>query len=430
MSAIASFRGREILDSRGTPTVEVECVLASGVRARAAVPSGASTGTREAVELRDGDRTRYGGRGVIRAARNVSGELSRHLSGREAQDQIGLDAAMIELDGTPTKSRLGANAVLGCSLAAARAAALEDGIPLYRRWGGSGATLLPVPFFNILNGGAHADNSVDLQEFMVAPVGAPSFAEGLRWGAEVYAALRAALRERGLATGIGDEGGFAPDLARNRDALELLMEAIGRAGRRPGTDIVIGLDPAASELHRSGSYRLEGEGRSLSPDELVDYWEELVGAYPVVLLEDGMAEDDWPGWRRLTKRLGDRVELVGDDVFVTNREILRRGVAEGIGNAVLIKLNQIGTVSETLETMALARAAGYACFVSHRSGETWDDVIADLTVATGAGHLKSGAPVRGEPVAKYNRLLDIERELGAAGRYAGSSILRRAAGPE
>ena len=419
MTQITAVDAREILDSRGNPTLEVDVTLSSGVRAVAAVPSGASTGTREAVERRDGDAARYGGKGVLGAVGTVQGELASLLVRRPVDDQQAIDAAMIEADGTDNKSRLGANAILGCSLAIARAAAAEDGVPLYRRLGGEEATLLPIPFFNILNGGAHADNSVDMQEFMVAPVGAPSFTEGLRWGAEVYHALKAELRGRGLLTGIGDEGGFAPDLAHNRDAIELVIAGIERAGFRPGTDVAIGLDPAASEFHREGAYVLAGEGRTLSSDELVDYWAELADAYPLVALEDGLAEDDWPGWQTLTRRLGDRLELVGDDIFVTNPAIVAEGVRQGVANSVLIKLNQIGTVTETLATIELARSSGYRSFVSHRSGETWDDFIADLVVATGAGRIKSGAPVRGERVAKYNRLLAIERELGSWARYAG-----------
>ncbi len=428
MTQITAVDAREILDSRGNPTLEVDVTLSSGVGAVAAVPSGASTGTREAVERRDGDPARYGGKGVLGAVGAVQGELASLLVGRPVDDQRAIDAAMIDADGTDNKSRLGANAILGCSLAIARAAAAEDGVPLYRRLGGEDATLLPVPFFNILNGGAHADNSVDMQEFMVAPVGAPSFAEGLRWGAEVYHALKGELRGRGLSTGIGDEGGFAPDLAHNRDAIELVIAGIERAGLRPGADVAIGLDPAASEFRREGAYVLAGEGRTLSSDELVDYWAGLADAYPIVVLEDGLAEDDWPGWQALTRRLGDRLELVGDDIFVTNPAIVAEGVRQGVANSVLIKLNQIGTVTETLATIELARSSGYRSFVSHRSGETWDDFIADLVVATGAGRIKSGAPVRGERVAKYNRLLAIECELGSRARYAGRSDSRTAPG--
>jgi len=419
VTQITAVDAREILDSRGNPTLEVDVILASGTHARAAVPSGASTGTREAVERRDGDPARFGGKGVLGAVGAVQGELAALLIGRPVEDQEGIDAAMIDLDATENKSRLGANAILGCSLAVARAAATQAGLPLYRHLGGEQATLLPVPFFNILNGGAHADNSVDMQEFMVAPVGAPSFAEGLRWGAEVYHALKGELRTRGLSTGIGDEGGFAPDLAHNRDAIELIIAGIERAGLRPGADVALGLDPAASEFRQEGAYVLAGEGRTLSSEELVEYWAELAEAYPLVMLEDGLAEDDWPGWQALTQRLGARLELVGDDIFVTNPEILAEGVRQGVANSVLIKPNQIGTLTETLSTIDLARASGYRSFVSHRSGETWDDFIADLVVATGAGRIKSGAPVRGERVAKYNRLLAIEQDLGSRARYAG-----------
>lgn len=422
MTEIVAVNAREILDSRGNPTLEATVTLASGICATAAVPSGASTGTREAVERRDGDPARYGGKGVGLAVGAVEGELAAVLIGRNVDEQAAIDHAMLVLDGTTDKGRLGANAILGCSLAVARAAAVGAGVPLYRRMGGERATLLPVPFFNIVNGGAHADNSVDMQEFMIAPVGAPSFAEGLRWGSEVYHALKAELRSRGLGTGVGDEGGFAPDLTHNRDAIELIIAAIERVGLRPGTDVALGLDPAASEFHRGGAYVLAGEGRTLTSEQLIDYWAELVAAYPVVLLEDPLAEDDWPGWQALTARLGAGLEIVGDDIFVTNPDILAEGISRGIANSVLIKPNQIGTLTETLATIELARIAGYRAFVSHRSGETWDDFIADLAVATSAGRIKSGAPVRGERVAKYNRLLAIERELGDDARYAGLNL--------
>jgi len=421
---ITAVDAREILDSRGNPTLEVQVILASGTSATAAVPSGASTGTREAVERRDGDPGRYAGKGVLEAVGAVEGELAGVLIGRDADEQGAIDAAMIKADGTTNKGRLGANAILGCSLAVARAAPAQAGVPLYRRLGGKQATLLPVPFFNIINGGAHADNSVDMQEFMIAPVGAPSFAEGLRWGSEVYHALKSELRSRGLGTGVGDEGGFAPDLAHNRDAIELIIAAIERVGLRPGTDVALGLDPAASEFHRDGTYVLAGEGRTLTTEQLIDYWAELVATYPIVALEDPLAETDWPGWRALTTRLGAGLEIVGDDVFVTNPEILSEGIHQGIANSVLIKPNQIGTLTETLATVELARFAGYRAFVSHRSGETWDDFIADLAVGTSAGRIKSGAPVRGERVAKYNRLLAIERELGDDARYAGLDLWR------
>jgi enolase len=422
MSEIAALHALEILDSRGNPTVEVEAELASGARGRAAVPSGASTGAAEAVELRDGG-SRYGGKGVRRALANVEGEIADAVRGREGADQARLDGALVELDGTADKSRLGANAILGVSLAVARAAAAEAGEPLWRHLGGAAATVLPVPLMNVLNGGVHADNRIDFQEYMLVPLGAPSFSEAVRMGAETYHRLKAALRARGLATGVGDEGGFAPDLDSNEAPLELLVGAIEAAGYRPGDDVAIALDPASSELRRDGAYRLESEGRSLEPDALVELWADLAGRYPIVLLEDGMAEDDWAGWRRLTERLGDRVQLVGDDIFVTNPELLRRGIAEGVANSILIKLNQIGTLTETLETMRIAREAGYRCFVSHRSGETEDSFIADFVVATGAGQIKTGAPARSERVAKYNRLLRIEEQLGDRARFAGRSAV-------
>ena len=422
MSEIRSLRAREILDSRGNPTLEVEVAVAAGAVARAAVPSGASTGTREAVERRDGDPARYGGKGVLGAVESVATELADLLLGRDVGEQALLDEAMADLDGTPNKSRLGANAILGCSLAIARAAAVEAGEPLYRHLGGRQARGLPVPFCNILNGGAHADNTLDMQEFMIAPLGLPSFAEALRAAAEVYQALKAELRSRGLSTGIGDEGGFAPDLAHNRDAIELILAGIERAGYRPGADVAIALDPAASELYREGGYELAGEGRRLSPEAMIDYWAELAEAYPIISLEDGMAEGDWEGWAALTQRLGDHLELVGDDIFVTNPAILREGIERGIANSVLIKPNQIGTLTETLETVALAHDSGYASFVSHRSGETWDDFISDLAVAVGSGRIKTGAPVRGERVAKYNRLLAIESELGGEARFLGDAV--------
>ena len=422
MSAITYVHARQILDSRGNPTVEVDVRLESGAFGRAAIPSGASTGEHEAVELRDGGEP-FGGKGVLRAVEHVDGEIADAVHGREAGDQEGLDRALIELDGTDTKARLGANAILGVSLAVARARATELGEPLWRYLGGEQANLLPVPMMNVLNGGAHADNPVDFQEFMIAPLGAGSFAQALRMGAETYQQLKGTLRSRGLATGVGDEGGFAPALHDNAAPLELLVAAIEAAGYRPGEEIAIALDPAASEFFSDGAYRLAGEDRVLSSAEMVDYWEQLVDRYPIVLIEDGMAEDDWEGWARLTKRLGDRVQLVGDDIFVTNPAILRRGIDAGIANSILIKLNQIGTLTETLETMALAREAGYRCFVSHRSGETDDAFIADFVVATGAGQIKTGAPARGERVAKYNQLLRIEEELGDRARFAGRAAV-------
>jgi enolase len=421
MSQITHVHARQILDSRGNPTVEVDVTLQSGAFGRAAVPSGASTGEHEAVELRDGGPA-FGGKGVLKATGNVNGEIADAVRGRDAVDQQGLDRALIELDGTDTKGRLGANAILGVSLAVARAAAVEAGRPLWR-YLTSDADLLPVPMMNVLNGGAHADNPVDFQEFMLAPIGADSFAHALQMGAETYHQLKRTLQSRGLATGVGDEGGFAPALQSNEAPLELLVTAIEAAGYRPGTDIAIAMDPAVSELFSDGAYRLASEGRTLSSDEMVELWEQLLGRYPIVLLEDGMAENDWDGWAKLTQRIGDRVQLVGDDIFVTNPAILRRGIKAGIANSILIKLNQIGTLTETLETIRIAREAGYRAFVSHRSGETEDTFIADLVVATGAGQIKTGAPARSERVAKYNQLLRIEEQLGDRARYAGRAAV-------
>ena len=424
MSQISRVHARQILDSRGQPTVEVEIGLSSGAVGRAAVPSGASTGAHEALELRDGDSSAFGGRGVLKAVANVEDELAGVLVGRDAADQALIDRTMIELDGTANKARLGANAILGCSLAVAAAAATDARLPLYRYIGGARANRMPVPLMNILNGGAHADNSVDLQEFMVAPVGARNLADAVRIGAEVYASLKSVLRARGLATGVGDEGGFAPDLESNEAALAVIMEAIAAAGYEPGEEVALALDPATTELYRDDAYHLEGEGRTLDAAGMVDYWEDLVGRYPIVSIEDGMAEEDWDGWVALTQRLGDRVQLVGDDLFVTNSERLRRGIALGAGNALLVKLNQIGTLSETLAAMDLASRSGYASMVSHRSGETEDTFIADLAVATGAGQLKTGAPSRSERVAKYNQLIRIEEQLGPAASYPGRSAFR------
>jgi enolase len=424
MSAIAHVAARQILDSRGQPTVEVEVELASGAVGRAAVPSGASTGTYEALELRDGEQA-YGGKGVLKAVANVEDELAGVLIGQDAAEQAAIDRIMIGLDGTPTKSRLGANAILGCSLAVAQAAAAHAGLPLYRYLGGARAHLLPVPLMNILNGGKHADNTVDMQEFMIAPVSARSFAEALRMGAEVYATLKSVLKGRGLATGVGDEGGFAPNLANNQEALEVIVEAVGRAGYRLGDDVALALDPASTEYFEDGVYNLAGEGRRLSREEMVDYWADLVDRYPIVSIEDGMAEEDWDGWRLLTERIGDRVQLVGDDIFVTNTVRLARGISTGVANAILIKLNQIGTLSETLAAMEMASRAGYASILSHRSGETEDTFIADLAVATGAGQIKTGAPSRSERVAKYNQLLRIEDRLGPAASYAGREAFAR-----
>jgi len=423
---IARVRGREILDSRGNPTVEVEVETNGGARGRAAVPSGASTGSREALELRDGDPKRYLGKGVQRAVAHVNGELARAAVGRPLgglAEQAALDAALCALDGTETKSRLGANALLGVSLAAAHAAAAAAGVPLYRFVGGEDAHLLPAPMMNVINGGAHADNTVDLQEFMLFPLGAPSFSEALRWGAETFHALKKLLAAQGLATAVGDEGGFAPNLKSNREAIELVLRAIEAAGYRPGEQIAIALDPAASEFHRDGRYVLEGEGTVKSTDEMIAFWEEWVTRYPVVSIEDGLGESDWDGWRTLTRRLGSRTQLVGDDLFVTNPKILSEGIAKGVGNAILIKVNQIGTLSETLEAVRTARAVGYASVMSHRSGETEDTTIADLAVGTGCGQIKTGSLSRSDRIAKYNQLLRIESELGARAKYAGRSTL-------
>jgi enolase 1/2/3 len=422
VSSIDHVVGREVLDSRGNPTVEVEVVLASGARGRAIVPSGASTGQFEATELRDGG-DRYGGKGVLKAVENVNGELRDLVLGLEALDQRDLDRRMIDADGTDTKARLGANAVLGVSLATAKAAADELEIPLYRHVGGANAHVLPVPMMNVVNGGAHADNSVDLQEFMVMPVGAASFAEALRWGAETYHALKALLADRGLSTAVGDEGGFAPDLGSNEEAVAVLVEAITAAGRLPGEEIAIALDPATSELYEDGAYVLASEDRRLSPAEMVDYFADLVDRYPIVSIEDGMAEEDWDGWAAMTERLGDRIQLVGDDLFVTNVERLDRGIAAGVANSILIKVNQIGTLTEALDAVDLAHRSAYTAVMSHRSGETEDTTIADLAVATGCGQIKTGAPARSDRVAKYNQLLRIEEDLGEAAAYPGAAAL-------
>jgi enolase len=424
VSQIARVHARQIFDSRGNPTVEVDAALESGASGRAAVPSGASTGEHEAVELRDGGHA-YGGKAVLHAVGHVNTEIADAISGRDAHDQAGIDRALIELDGTDTKSRLGANAILGVSLAVARAQAAELGEPLWRYLGDGQAPLLPMPMLNVLNGGAHADNPVDFQEFMIVPVGAETFAHAMRIATETYQELKRTLHSRGLTTGVGDEGGFAPALESNEAPLELLVSAIETAGYRPGDEVAIALDPASSEFFSDGLYRLAGEGRTLSSGELVDYWERLIDRYPIVLLEDGMAEDDWDGWRMLTERLGQRVQLVGDDIFVTNPAILRRGIDAGIANSILIKLNQIGTLTETLDTIAIARTAGYRAVVSHRSGETEDALIADFVVATGVGQIKTGAPARSERVAKYNQLLRIEEELGGRARFAGRAAVER-----
>jgi enolase len=423
MSEITRIHARQVFDSRGNPTVEVELTLASGAAGRALVPSGASTGEFEAVELRDGDDA-YAGKGVTRAVGNVNGELARALTGFDADDQQGLDRRMIELDGTPNKARLGANAILGVSLAAAKAAAAEEGMTLWRYLGGEAAHVLPVPMMNVLNGGAHADNRVDFQEFMVVPVGAPTFSEALRAGVEVFHALKRTLHDRGLATLVGDEGGFAPDLESNEAGLQMLIEGIEAAGYRPGDEVAIALDPATSEVFQGGSYVLEHEGRTLSPAELADYWAGIAERYPVLSIEDGMDEEDWDGWKLLTDRIGDRVQLVGDDLFVTNTERLRRGIDSGVANSILVKVNQIGTLTETLEAVRTAREAGYSAVMSHRSGETEDTTIADLAVATGCGQIKTGAPSRSDRVAKYNQLLRIEEALGADADYPGRSAFR------
>ncbi len=420
MSALATIHGRSVLDSRGNPTVEVEVTLASGAFGRAAVPSGASTGVHEAVELRDGGAA-YGGKGVERAVANVNGPLRDAVLGLDAADQAALDRALIECDGSPNKGRLGANAILGVSLAAAKARAAEEGVALYRSLGGAEARVLPVPMLNVINGGAHASNSIDLQEFMLVPAGAESFAEALQIGAEVYHSLRAILGERGLSSAVGDEGGFAPDLAGSEAAIELILEGAERAGHLDA--VAIALDPASSEFYAEGRYRFEG--RALGPDELIGFWDELVSRYPIISLEDGAAEDDWGTWEALTRSLGARLQLVGDDVFVTSPARLAEGIAAGVANSLLVKVNQIGTLSETLEAIALAREAGYSSVISHRSGETEDTTIADLAVATGAGQIKTGAPARSERVAKYNQLLRIEEELGARAVYPGWSAFPR-----
>jgi enolase len=424
MSAIAEVRAREILDSRGNPTVEVEVELDSGVMGRAAVPSGASTGAHEAVELRDGDKTRYGGKGVLKAVQAVNGEIMDLLAGLDALEQIKIDRALIELDGTANKGRLGANAILGASLAVAKAAARECGLPLYRYVGGSQASVLPVPLMNIINGGVHADNPIDIQEFMIMPVKAERFAEALRMGSEVFHALRSQLREAGHNTNVGDEGGFAPNLASADEALSFIMKAIERAGYKPGEDVVLALDPASTEFYSGGKYKLVGEKKVLDAGAMVDYYAELVRHYPIVSIEDGMAEDDMAGWKTITERLGDKIQLVGDDLFVTNPERLAKGIKDGLANAILIKVNQIGTLTETMEAVSMARHAAYGAVMSHRSGETEDSTIADLAVATNCGQIKTGSLSRSDRLAKYNQLLRIEEQLGTQARYAGRSILR------
>jgi enolase len=427
MVAISSIHAREILDSRGNPTVEVDVALEDGSKGRAAVPSGASTGIREALELRDDDATRYGGKGVLKAVANVNGAIASALIGMDASDLAVVDRAMLDLDGTDNKGKLGANAILGVSMAIARAAASSMGKPLYQYLGGEDAVLLPVPCFNILNGGAHADNDVDFQEFMIAPVGAPSFRDAMQMGAAVYHALKSILKQKGYSTGVGDEGGFAPNLKANVEAIDLILVAIEKVGLKAGEEVAIALDPATSELYREdGSYEFfKSDQRRISADEMIDLWEGWVNQYPIISIEDGLGEQDWEGWKRLTQRLGDRIQLVGDDAFVTNPSIIKQAIADGVGNSSLIKVNQIGSITETLEAIELSRSNGYTCMVSHRSGETSDDFIADLAVATAAGQIKTGAPCRGERLAKYNQLLRIEEELGNRAKYAGWSTFKK-----
>ena len=422
MTAIIELHARQILDSRGNPTVEVEALLEDGSFGRAAVPSGASTGAHEAVEKRDGDRSRWGGKGVEVAVRAVNGELAQALLGMEAEDQGEIDAAMIELDGTENKGRLGANAILGVSLAVAKAAADARGLPLYRYVGGVSAHVLPVPMMNILNGGAHADNPIDFQEFMVMPVGAPTFAEALRCGAEIFHTLKKKLHDAGLSVSVGDEGGFAPNIGSAREALDFIMKAVEEAGYAPGDDVLLALDCAATEFYRDGAYRMDGEGRTLSPQEMAAYLGELAGAYPIASIEDGMAEDDLVGWKALTDALGDRMQLVGDDLFVTNPKRLEMGIERGLANSILVKVNQIGTLTETLAAVEMAHRAAYTAVMSHRSGETEDSTIADLAVATNCGQIKTGSLARSDRLAKYNQLLRIEEELGEVAVYAGRSI--------
>ncbi len=427
MTAIIDIIGREILDSRGNPTIEVDVVLEDSAMGRAAVPSGASTGAHEAVELRDGDKSRYQGKGVMKAVDAVNGEIFDALAGMDAEDQRGIDAALIKLDGTKNKSRLGANAILGVSLATAKAAAETTGLPLYRYVGGTSAHVLPVPMMNIVNGGMHADNPIDIQEFMIMPVGAPTCADAIRMGAEIFHTLKKALKDAGLSTSVGDEGGFAPNLKSADEALAFIMKAIAAAGYKPGEDVMLALDCAASEFFKDGKYRLAGEGKTLDAAGMIKYLEDLVKRYPIVSIEDGMAEDDWEGWKALTQAMGARYQLVGDDNFVTNTERLARGIKEGIANSILVKVNQIGSLTETLDAVAMAQRAGYTAVISHRSGETEDATIADLAVATNAGQIKTGSLCRSDRLAKYNQLIRIEAELGAEARYAGKSVVRKAA---
>ncbi|HYD64698.1 phosphopyruvate hydratase [Azospirillum sp.] len=424
MSAITDIHAREILDSRGNPTVEVDVTLESGAFGRAAVPSGASTGAHEAVELRDGDKSRYGGKGVQKAVESVNGEIFDALSGLDAASQRAIDMAMIELDGTPNKARLGANAILGVSLAVAKASAEEAALPLYRYVGGAFASLLPVPMMNIINGGAHADNPIDIQEFMIMPVGAATGADAIRMGAEIFQSLKKKLKDAGHNTNVGDEGGFAPNLASTDEALGFVMKAIEAAGYKPGDDVMLALDAASTEFFKNGRYELEGEGKSLTPDQMVKYWSDLVGRYPIISIEDGMSEDDWEGWKALTDAIGNKVQLVGDDLFVTNPKRLADGIKKGVANSILVKVNQIGTLSETLEAVDMAHKAGYTAVLSHRSGETEDSTIADLAVATNCGQIKTGSLSRSDRLAKYNQLIRIEEQLGTAARFAGRGILK------
>ncbi|MCQ2373856.1 MAG: phosphopyruvate hydratase [Phascolarctobacterium sp.] len=422
MSMITEVYAREILDSRGNPTVEVEVVLDNGIVGRAAVPSGASTGVHEAVELRDGDKARYLGKGVLKAVDNVNDVIAEKIIGLDASRQVEIDEAMIALDGTPNKGRLGANAILGVSMAVAKAAAIDAGLPLYLYLGGIGAKELPVPMMNIMNGGQHADNNVDIQEFMIMPVGAQNFAECLRMNAEIYHNLKATLKAKGLSTALGDEGGFAPNLSCNSEALDVIMEAIVKAGYKPGKDIVLAMDVAASEFYKDGKYEMEGEGKSFTSEEMIEYLADLVAKYPIISIEDGLAEDDWDGWKKLTRKLGKKIQLVGDDLFVTNESRLKEGIKKGVANAILIKVNQIGTLTETFNAIETAKRAGYTCVISHRSGETEDTTLADIAVAVNAGQIKTGAPARTDRVAKYNQLLRIEEDLGLAAKYNGKDV--------
>ncbi len=424
MSAITEIHAREILDSRGNPTVEVDVLLESGAFGRAAVPSGASTGAHEAVELRDGDKSRYGGKGVLKAVESVNGEIYDALAGLDGSNQRAIDLAMIELDGTANKGRLGANAILGVSLAVAKASAEEAALPLFRYVGGAFANLLPVPMMNIINGGAHADNPIDIQEFMIMPVGAESGAEAIRMGSEIFQALKKKLKDAGHNTNVGDEGGFAPNLASTEDALGFIMKAIEAAGYKPGDDVMLAIDAASTEFFKNGKYELAGEGKSLAPEQMVQYWADLVGRYPIISIEDGMSEDDWEGWKALTDAIGNKVQLVGDDLFVTNPARLADGIKKGVGNSILVKVNQIGTLSETLEAVDMAHKAGYTAVMSHRSGETEDSTIADLAVATNCGQIKTGSLSRSDRLAKYNQLIRIEEMLGTAARFAGRGILK------